>query len=258
MTELEKIAYTKSFVDKLANGIDPTSDIPVRDDDVINNVRVSRCLYYVSELLQQIIANGGISSAPPQKKASKQAFTLSEEERAAIAPSSRPITVSEIADKLNAAVDGEKTSRISSSWISSYLVDLGLLTVTVRADGKNSKMPTEHGLAAGIRTEERQGINGTYSVVLYNSDIQELIFDNVDAIVAHNAAQKELKKAERAEKKSESSGKTWYPEQDVRLKELYARGATCEEMAQVFGRTEGGIRARLRRLGLIENIYDAE
>ena len=41
MTELEKIAYAKSFIDKLANGINPIDDQPVAEYDVVNNVRLN-------------------------------------------------------------------------------------------------------------------------------------------------------------------------------------------------------------------------
>ena len=40
MTELEKIAYAKSFIDKLANGINPLDDTPIPDYDIANNVRL--------------------------------------------------------------------------------------------------------------------------------------------------------------------------------------------------------------------------
>ena len=39
MTELEKIEYAKSFIDKLANGVNPIDDSLIPDDDVVNNVR---------------------------------------------------------------------------------------------------------------------------------------------------------------------------------------------------------------------------
>ena len=55
MTELEKIAYAKSFIDKLANGINPLDDTPIPDDDIANNVRLSRCFFYVSSILQKEI-----------------------------------------------------------------------------------------------------------------------------------------------------------------------------------------------------------
>ena len=48
MTELEKIAYAKSFIDKLANGINPLDDTPIPEGDIVNHVRLSRCFFYVS------------------------------------------------------------------------------------------------------------------------------------------------------------------------------------------------------------------
>ena len=62
MTELEKIAYAKSFIDKLANGINPLDDTPIPDDDIANNVRLSRCFFYVSDILRQVYENGGVTS----------------------------------------------------------------------------------------------------------------------------------------------------------------------------------------------------
>ena len=43
MTELEKIERAKMYMDKLANGINPIDDTMAPDDDLINNVRLSRC-----------------------------------------------------------------------------------------------------------------------------------------------------------------------------------------------------------------------
>ena len=63
MTELEKIAYAKSFIDKLANGINPLDDTPVSENDIVNNVRISRCLFYISEILDRVIENNGVVNA---------------------------------------------------------------------------------------------------------------------------------------------------------------------------------------------------
>jgi len=48
MTELEKIAYAKSFIDKLANGINPIDDQPVAEYDVVNNVRLMTIITWTS------------------------------------------------------------------------------------------------------------------------------------------------------------------------------------------------------------------
>ena len=55
MTELEKIERAKLYMDKLANGINPIDDTMAPDEDIINNVRLSRCFFYVSDILRQEI-----------------------------------------------------------------------------------------------------------------------------------------------------------------------------------------------------------
>ena len=51
MTELETMQRAKMYLDKLANGINPLTDQPASDSDCINQVRISRCLFYVSDVL---------------------------------------------------------------------------------------------------------------------------------------------------------------------------------------------------------------
>ena len=46
MTELETIARAQMYLEKLANGVNPLTDAEVGDSDVVNNVRISRCLFY--------------------------------------------------------------------------------------------------------------------------------------------------------------------------------------------------------------------
>ena len=60
MTELETMQHAKNYLDKLAQVIDPLIGQKVPGDDVINNVRISRCLFYVSVVLRQVIENGCI------------------------------------------------------------------------------------------------------------------------------------------------------------------------------------------------------
>ena len=75
MTELEKIEYAKSFIDKLANGINPLDDTPIPEGDIANHVRLSRCFFYVSDILRRVVENGGIQPASMiQRKQSKKEF----------------------------------------------------------------------------------------------------------------------------------------------------------------------------------------
>ena len=67
MTDLEIMQHAKEYLDKLARGIDPLTGREVPEGEIINNVRISRCLFYVSDVLRQVIENGGVICAPPKK-----------------------------------------------------------------------------------------------------------------------------------------------------------------------------------------------
>lgn len=70
MTELEKIRYTKDFIDKMANGVNPLDGSPIPENDLLNHVRISRCLFYVSDILRQVIENDGTEKKKRQSQAS--------------------------------------------------------------------------------------------------------------------------------------------------------------------------------------------
>ena len=53
-TELDTMKHAKEYIDKLANGIDPFTDKPVPDDDIVNNVKLSRCFFYISGILERL------------------------------------------------------------------------------------------------------------------------------------------------------------------------------------------------------------
>ena len=49
MTEKEILERAKRYVDSLANGINPLTDEPIDENDVVNNIRISRCLFSFRE-----------------------------------------------------------------------------------------------------------------------------------------------------------------------------------------------------------------
>lgn len=179
MTEIEKIACAKSFIDKLANGINPIDDSVVKDDDIINNVRVSRCFFYVSDILRQIMDNGGIS-----KRKAFIPFELSLDERSRFTYSDRPIPISEIAKRLNMLVVNDNMKKIAYKDIAEWFVSIGMLSVCVKPDGKTTKIPTDKALNIGVYSEKRTGQRGEYTVTVCDRSAQMFVIDNLDAIIA--------------------------------------------------------------------------
>ena len=78
MTELEKIEYAKSFIDKLANGINPLDNTPIPEGDIVNHVRLSRCFFYVSSILQRDIERE--RRKVPKEKSARAPFSLTPEQ----------------------------------------------------------------------------------------------------------------------------------------------------------------------------------
>ena len=184
MTELEKIAHAKSFIDKLANGINPLDDTPIPDDDIANNVSLARCFFYVSDILRQVYENGGVTKP---KRAPKIPFEVSLEQLDKFEYSEEPIAVSEIAKRIYAMADNENMEKVSYRQINQWLLNIGMLYLHDFGGKKPVKRPTEEGNQIGITVETRMGRYGEYQVVLYNEDAQRFILDNLEAVVATEA-----------------------------------------------------------------------
>lgn len=250
MTELEKLQRAKMYIDKMANGINPIDDKPFADDDAINHVRISRCLFYVSDVLNQVIANNGVVGKTKKTKSPKVPFALSLEAIKKFTPSEIPMSVKEISDRLNEMVDLEKCKKISSNTINNWLVEINLLEIQFSSEGKKTKRPTQQGNDLGIFVEDRMGMYGPYSIVLYNAHAQQFIVDNIDAIIES--------KYNKNNKDAENQGVAWSSAHEECLIDLFNKNVSVEEIAITLKRTETGIRARLKKLGLIDNRADAK
>lgn len=235
MTELEKIERAKMYMDKLANGINPLDGSPVPEWELINNVRMSRCFFFVSEVLRQVIANGG-TSVPEKRK--KLPLVIPLEKRELFEYSGSPIPVSEIARRVSALAENESMQKLTYSDIAAWLTGIGMLTENTGPDGKRMKRPTAEGLKNGISVETRSGAKGPYDVVVYDAGAQRFIVDNLDAILDEKNSRTELE------------GAPWTQEHDGILAELYQKAVPIREIAQTLKRKPSGVRARLKKLGL--------
>lgn len=237
MTDLEALERAKMYMEKLANGINPIDGSQIPDEEVVNNVRLSRCFFYVADVLRQVIENGGASK---QKKEKKIPFALTMEGCSAFAFSPQPIPISELSKRINDLITDENMMKLSYRAIRDWLTSVGMLEEALNGEGKSTRHPTPQGEKIGIALESRMGQNGTYFVVVYDLDAQHFIIDNLDAIV----------ECERS--KTENQGEPWLPAHDACLRDLSAKGVPVPEIAVTLKRNSGAIRARLKKLGLME------
>lgn len=178
------------------------------------------------------------SCAPKKKKEKKTPFTFPFERRSAFDFSSQPISVSEISRRINALIMDENMTQLPTRAIQDWLLSLGILEEYPNNKGKIAKRPTSHGANMGISLESRIGKSETYFVVVYNLDAQHFILDNMEAIVQHMRSN------------MENQGHPWQPSHDAYLRDLYAKGASVQEMEIALKRDSSAIRRRLNKLGL--------
>ena len=237
MTELETLHRAKMYMEKLANGINPLDDTLLPDDEVVNHVRLSRCFFYVADVLRQVIENGGVT---PQKKTKKEPFCLPIERRGAFEFSETPIPISDVSKRINMLIESDSMASLPYRAIRDWLASLGMLEEVLDSNGKPTKRPTPQGESMGIVLEGRTGLNGPYFVTVYHLAAQHFIMDNLDAIIEFERSGKE------------NRGQPWTEEHDRCLIDLYQKGVAINEIAVTLKRNDGAIRKRLRKLNLIQ------
>ena len=146
MTELQTLEHAKNYMGKLAHRINPLTNEPVPEDELINNVRISRCFFYVSDVLGKVLANGGISAAPVRNR-DLPPFHITQEALRGFEYSDEPILVTHIANRINTLVDTASMKKLSGSTILRWLNSIGMVEEILTETGRKSKRPTVQGNA---------------------------------------------------------------------------------------------------------------
>lgn len=178
MTELETLQRAKMYMDQLAQGVDPISQQELPYDSALNNVRLARCFFYVSGVLEQVIRNGGQVGS-----VHKAEFAITPEQLSRVQPSPYPIRITEFADMLLQAVDGAAMKRLNAVKVTNWLVEKGFLVKETTPDGKTRRTPTAVGISLGMSSQLRQSPDGEYLAIYYDTNAQQFLLDNLFAIM---------------------------------------------------------------------------
>ena len=178
MTEIEKIAYAKSFIDKLAIGIDPTDGTLIPDGEVALNPRLSKCFLYVADILSKIIENP--SALAEMYKTNE--WIVTPDVLARIECSALRVGISTFAKRVNDAL--RSTRKFTATEINNWLLHEGYLTRIATSDNKMTKRPTQKGVNLGITTDEVIKDNGRAKYyVRCNVNAQRFIRDHLSEII---------------------------------------------------------------------------
>lgn len=181
MEDMELLIRAKTYIDKLANGVNPITDEYVDESDVVNNVRISRCFFYVSDVLRRVIENGGSMKKPKSKR---EPFRISDEALNKYEYSDEPISITRVVRRINELINQNEMKRLSYRTVTQWLIKVGMLGYSNGQYGNAKISPTELGKEIGITIEKRISNSGEYYATYYNRMAQEFIINHIDAIVA--------------------------------------------------------------------------
>lgn len=169
----------------------------------------------------------------------------------------------EIKDELNRITSGNNVKHIFGTDIYRFLTEKGYVEER-NIDGRSVQVPTETGQTKGIIAVEQISKIGTvYTVLKYPHAVQKEIVEHYIEIRDQVATEDEEEDVaentsfdraayNRKMNRPEGAGASWSEEEDKQLDEEFNAGMRISEMARIHNRTNGAIRARLRKHGLMD------
>ena len=197
-----------------------------------------------------------VSKIKKKKKAGKEEFYLLQEE-ADNYQYTNYLYISEIRDEMNRICVRENVKKLPATRLTEILVLEGLIKEKEDA-GKYAKAPTEKGSQLGVKVIDKVSEKGNaYTVLQYPIGIQKMLVECFISEEKQDEVETEIvaKSAWLAKRREEHAGAymPWTDEEDRRLINEFKSGQfSTKDLSEIHGRTSGAIRARLKRLKLIE------
>ena len=192
-----------------------------------------------------------------KKKAGKQEFFLLQEDLDKFRYSDF-LNVSDIRDEMNRICSRDNIKKVPATRLMEILLADGIIEEK-EVGGRFAKVPTEKGIKLGVKVIDKVSEKGyAYTVLMYPQIIQQML---VERFLRETIAEEELEVDEKAEsdwlaeKREKHAGvyMPWTEEEDRKLTNEYESGQfSTRDLSEIHGRTTGAIRARLKKLKLIE------
>lgn len=174
LTSKDKLKTAHDWIEKLANGINPITLEPVMEKDIINDVHISRCLFFVSEILAKLEAH---NSTPNRQRS----FRLSSSEAERI-PITSPSGIVQFTRIVNEHIP-EDMKPLSVKMAISWLRNEGYLYEEIVDDRRKTNLPTEKGNELGITVRiERNADGQEFRRVIYDISAQRFMLSNIESI----------------------------------------------------------------------------
>ncbi len=169
VADTQKLLETKGLIEKLANGVNPVTGTPIQDESFLNNPKILRSFYFLTDYIPTQIEQKTFSPRKPTK------FLITDEQIENIALPPGKIGINEFAKAINRVIDPQVSKKVTGQMINKKLKELGILSESVDAEGKVNTITNENSEGYGIESVTKTFNGREYQKVVYNEVGKEFL-----------------------------------------------------------------------------------
>ena len=172
--EQEKLAVAIKYVERIADGCNPVNNVPLENDDILNNPNIIRCMYFIKDVLEEVRNNGGIIGGKSGKEPSLP-FPIEILDRFSYAEDK---SITHVLNQIYEPIVNMNVKKVSVTKITAALKEEGYLLDEPNIEtGKTRKVPSAKGQELGIYMVEREYNGRMYESVTYNQNAQRYVVE---------------------------------------------------------------------------------
>lgn len=172
--EQAKLDVAIKYVERIADGCNPVNNVPLENDDILNNPNIIRCMYFIKDVLEEVQRNGGMiggksgkGPALPFPVEVLDSFTYVEDK-----------SITHVLNQIYEPIADMNVKKVSVTKVTATLKEEGYLLDEPNPEtGKTRKVPSMRGRELGIYTVEREYNGRIYESVTYNQDAQKYVVE---------------------------------------------------------------------------------
>lgn len=169
-----KLDIAIKYVERIVDGCNPGNNVPLENDDILNNPNIMRCMYFIKDVLKEVRSNGGIIGGKNGKEPALpfpidvlDNFTYAEDK-----------SITHVLNQIYEPMSDLNVKKISVTKVTAALKEEGYLLDEPNLEtGKTRKVPSEKGRELGIYLIEREYNGRMYQSVTYNKNAQEYVVE---------------------------------------------------------------------------------
>ena len=177
--EQAKLEVAIKYVERIADGCNPVNNVPLENDDVLNNPNVIRCMYFIKDVLEEVRRNGGRvggkvgkESALPFPIEILDSFTHVEDK-----------SITHVLNQIYEPIADMNVKKVSVTKVTAALKEEGYLLDEPNPEtGKTRKVPSAKGRELGIYMVEREYNGRMYESVIYNQNAQRYVVELIEKL----------------------------------------------------------------------------